>query len=71
VWDAFFSEGNKILFRVGLALLKIHEPLLLQTTDSGTLFNVLRTVPSRMFDCEKLLDVSIPSSFAFFGGVIR
>jgi len=28
IWDAFFAEGDKILFRIALALLKLNEGLL-------------------------------------------
>jgi len=29
VWDAFFNEGSKVLFRVALAILHIHEKTIL------------------------------------------
>ena len=57
MWDVFFSEGSKILFRVGLALLKIHEPLILRATDLGTMFNILKDIPQGAFDCDLVLDV--------------
>ena len=30
IWDIFFIEGNKILFRIGLAIMKINEKELLK-----------------------------------------
>lgn len=59
VWDVFFNEGSKILFRVGLALLKSNEPTIMQTTDSGTMFNLLRNIPQTAFDADNLLNVSV------------
>jgi len=35
VWDALFNEGPKVLFRVALALLKVHEALLLRCDNAG------------------------------------
>jgi TBC1 domain family member 2A len=35
VWDALFNEGPKILFRVALAVLKMHEEVLLKTDNAG------------------------------------
>ena len=41
VWDVFLHEGVKVLFRVGVAIMKELEPKLLATNDFGTLFTML------------------------------
>ena len=41
VWDLFLHEGVKILFRVGIAVLKVLEEQLLLTKDFGTLYMLL------------------------------
>jgi len=52
----FFNEGSKILFRVGLALLKLHESTILNTTDLGVIFTLLRDIPQKGFNCDEIID---------------
>ncbi|GAA5849918.1 hypothetical protein JCM8547_000954 [Rhodosporidiobolus lusitaniae] len=40
--DCFFLMGPKVLFQVGLAILKLNGPELLRTTDDGAFINVLK-----------------------------
>ncbi|GAA6000472.1 uncharacterized protein JCM10292_001531 [Rhodotorula paludigena] len=40
--DCFFLMGPKVLFQVGLAILKLNGPELLETTDDGAFINVLK-----------------------------
>ncbi|KPV78640.1 uncharacterized protein RHOBADRAFT_33366 [Rhodotorula graminis WP1] len=40
--DCFFLMGPKVLFQVGLAILKLNSPELLETTDDGAFINVLK-----------------------------
>lgn len=40
--DCFFLMGPKVLFQVGLAILKVNGPELLKTTDDGMFLNVLK-----------------------------
>jgi len=35
IWDIFFIEGIKILYRVGLAILKLNEKVLLKSDFEG------------------------------------
>lgn len=42
VLDCFFMDGPKILFQIGLAILKINGDELLKTTDDGAFMNVLK-----------------------------
>ncbi|OQO06065.1 hypothetical protein B0A48_08653 [Cryoendolithus antarcticus] len=48
VLDVFFLEGPKVLFQVGLAILKINGEELLDATDDGTFINVLKSYFARL-----------------------
>ena len=41
VWDCFLHEGVKVLFRVGIMIMKVLEPKLLAATDFGSLWEIL------------------------------
>lgn len=57
VWDSLLEEGSKILYRVALALLKLHEPELLCQDNPGDLINCLRHCTQRCHDRDKLMKV--------------
>ncbi|KAJ1911958.1 hypothetical protein IWQ60_009892 [Tieghemiomyces parasiticus] len=57
VWDCFFYEGSKVLFRVALALFKLNETTLLQTRDSLEQFQLVHEFPKRMIHCHHLMQV--------------
>lgn len=48
VLDVFFLEGPKVLFQVGLAILRMNGEELLDITDDGTFISVLKTYFSRL-----------------------
>lgn len=48
VLDVFFLEGPKVLFQVGLAILRINGEELLDITDDGTFISVLKTYFSKL-----------------------
>lgn len=48
VLDVFFLEGPKVLFQIGLAILRINGEELLDATDDGTFISVLKTYFSRL-----------------------
>jgi len=58
VWDALLHEGPKVLFRVALALLKMHEPLLLATDNPGDLLRAARQAAAEEFDREEVIRVA-------------
>eukprot|EP00891_Asterochloris_glomerata_P005166 jgi/Astpho2/5166/Aster-04750 len=58
VWDALLNEGPKILFRVGLALMRIHEESLLAQDNPGTLLREMRRAAQAMHDREKLMKMA-------------
>ncbi|KAI8341806.1 rab-GTPase-TBC domain-containing protein [Chlamydoabsidia padenii] len=42
ILDCFFMDGPKVLFQIGLAILKINGDALLETNDDGAFINVLK-----------------------------
>ncbi|KAI7541400.1 GTPase-activating protein GYP5 [Hortaea werneckii] len=50
VLDVFFLEGPKVLFQVGLAILRINGEELLDSTDDGTFISVLKSYFARLGD---------------------
>lgn len=48
VLDVFFLEGPKVLFQVGLAILRINGEELLDATDDGTFISVLKSYFTRL-----------------------
>ncbi|KAL8743495.1 MAG: hypothetical protein Q9190_004164, partial [Brigantiaea leucoxantha] len=48
VLDVFFLEGPKVLFQVGLAILRMNGEELLDVTDDGTFISILKTYFSRL-----------------------
>ena len=57
VWDIYFSEGNKVIFRVGVALFKLHATKIL-SLEGGDLHHFLTNLGHDMHDAELLLDTA-------------
>ncbi|KAK6531706.1 hypothetical protein TWF694_002882 [Orbilia ellipsospora] len=57
VWDAFFYEGSKILFRVSLGLFKIAEPAIKAVGDPVEVFQIVQTTPRKCIDAGALMDL--------------
>jgi hypothetical protein len=58
VWDAFLLEGQKVLHRVGLAMLRVSEARLLQCQDQQELLCTLQEEQAGCFDCERLMTLA-------------
>ncbi|KAG0306903.1 hypothetical protein BGZ98_001497 [Dissophora globulifera] len=56
VWDCFFYEGRKILFRMALTILRMHESEIVKIDDPLEVFQVVQNIPKRMIDCHKLME---------------
>ncbi|KAG0369958.1 rab-GTPase-TBC domain-containing protein [Gamsiella multidivaricata] len=56
VWDCFFYEGRKILFRVALTIMRLHEAEIAKIDDPLEVFQVVQNIPKRMIDCHKLME---------------
>lgn len=56
VWDIFFYEGSRTLFRIALSILKAGEAEIKAVTDPMEMFGVVQSLPRRMLDCNALLE---------------
>lgn len=57
VWDVFFYEGSKTLFRVALAIFKAGESEIKAINDPMEVFAVVQSLPRRMLDANALMDI--------------
>ncbi|CAI4211928.1 unnamed protein product [Parascedosporium putredinis] len=55
VWDVFFYEGSKTMFRIALAILKVGEDEIKGVEDPMEMFSVVQTMPRRMLDANQLM----------------
>jgi hypothetical protein len=56
VWDSFFYEGSKTLFRIALTIFKLGEAEIKAVTDPMEIFQVVQTIPRRLVDANALLE---------------
>lgn len=56
VWDVFFYEGSKTLFRIALAIFKTGESEIKAVKDPMEMFGVVQTIPRRMIDANGLME---------------
>ncbi|TWU71782.1 hypothetical protein ED733_003277 [Metarhizium rileyi] len=56
VWDVFFYEGSKTLFRIALAIFKSGESEIKAVNDPMEMFGVVQALPRRMIDANALLE---------------
>ena len=56
VWDSFFYEGSKTLFRVALTIFKLGEQEIKAVNDPMEIFQVVQTIPRRMVDCNVVME---------------
>jgi hypothetical protein len=54
---ALLSEGNKVLFRVALAIFKTNENKILAVEDAMEVFQTVQNIPKGIIDCHKLMGV--------------
>lgn len=62
VWDSFFYEGPKVLFRTSLALFQLFENELLSISDPLMLFQSIQNMPKRAYDCHNLMEIAFSRS---------
>ena len=58
VMDCFLLEGRKILFRLSLAIFKLHESRILSMSDPVSIFQFVKEVAKHIFNVEELFRVS-------------
>ncbi|KAM4067096.1 rab-GTPase-TBC domain-containing protein [Hirsutella rhossiliensis] len=56
VWDVFFYEGSKTLFRIALAIFKSGEAEIKAVSDPMEMFGVVQSLPRRMLDANALME---------------
>ncbi|KAI2611942.1 RabGAP/TBC [Hypoxylon sp. NC1633] len=56
VWDVFFYEGSKTLFRIALAVFKLGESEIKAVGDPMEIFQVVQTIPRRLVDANGLIE---------------
>ncbi|KAJ6445369.1 GTPase-activating protein gyp3 [Purpureocillium lavendulum] len=56
VWDVFFYEGSKTLFRIALAIFKTGESEIKAVSDPMEMFGVVQALPRRMLDANVLME---------------
>jgi hypothetical protein len=56
VWDVFFYEGSKTLFRVALAIFKQGESEIKAIADPMEMFGVVQALPRKMLDANLLME---------------
>jgi len=56
VWDSFFYEGPKTLFRIALAIFKVGEQEIKAVSDPMEIFQVVQTIPRRLIDASALME---------------
>ena len=58
VWDVLIVDGFDVLFRLALAVLRIGEPELLACASVPAAYVALESLPTRMWEADRLLQVS-------------
>jgi len=56
VWDSFFYEGSKTLFRIALAIFKTGEAEIRAVREDMEVFQVVQTIPRRLVDASALME---------------
>ncbi|KAJ4155959.1 hypothetical protein LMH87_001179 [Akanthomyces muscarius] len=65
VWDVFFYEGSKTLFRVALAIFKHGEGEIKSISDPMEMFGVVQALPRKMLDANLLMEQSFKKRNGF------
>lgn len=58
IWDCFLLEGPKVLFRFSLAILKMHEEVLLTKQDTVSIMRQLKAIARLCYDVDTLIKVA-------------
>lgn len=56
VWDVFFYEGSKTLFRIALTIFKIGEEDIRAVAEHMEIFQLVQTIPRRLLDANGLME---------------
>ncbi|GJN87163.1 hypothetical protein Rhopal_000108-T1 [Rhodotorula paludigena] len=58
VWDLFFIHGTIFVFRIAVAILKLHEADLLECDSAASLYALLGQLPAGLWNADRLLKVA-------------
>ncbi|PSK55839.1 GTPase-activating protein gyp3 [Elsinoe australis] len=67
IWDVLFLEGSKTLFRAALAIFKLCEPKIKDTTDAMEVFQIVQTMPRSLLDVNTLMELCFRKRGGFGG----
>ncbi|KAF2097306.1 RabGAP/TBC [Rhizodiscina lignyota] len=56
VWDVFFYEGSKTLFRIALTIFKLAEDDIRAVQEHMEIFQLVQTIPRRLLDASGLME---------------
>lgn len=56
VWDSFFYEGSKTLFRISLAIFKSGEWEIRKVSEHMEIFQIVQAIPRRLLDANSLME---------------
>ncbi|KAH6646543.1 rab-GTPase-TBC domain-containing protein [Truncatella angustata] len=56
VWDVFFYEGSKTLFRMALTIFKLGENEIKSVGDPMEIFQVVQTIPRKLLDANAMME---------------
>eukprot|EP01121_Diplochlamys_sp_Union-15-3_P013078 TRINITY_DN4012_c0_g1_i1.p1 TRINITY_DN4012_c0_g1~~TRINITY_DN4012_c0_g1_i1.p1 ORF type:complete len:506 (+),score=63.25 TRINITY_DN4012_c0_g1_i1:314-1831(+) len=65
LWDVFFHEGLKVLFRVALSIFKLNEEEILKQTDPSMLYKCVKECPTSAINCEEIMKEAFEGIGAF------
>uniref|UniRef100_A0A6G1SM00 TBC1 domain family member 2A n=2 Tax=Aceria tosichella TaxID=561515 RepID=A0A6G1SM00_9ACAR len=71
LWDCFLYEGDKIMFRIALALLKMNEDILINLNSSVAVNNFLRSSVNSSMDIDGVFRVAFESINPLPGSKVR
>ena len=63
IWDCLLWEGNVVLLRVGLVMLKLKQNQLLQAEDFVEIYSILRSAKSTAYDIDSVETIPEPSDY--------
>ncbi|KAI9307267.1 rab-GTPase-TBC domain-containing protein [Cunninghamella echinulata] len=56
IWDCFFIEGYRVLYKVALTLIKMNEHRIWALNDPMEIFPILQNMPRRLIDCHQFME---------------
>ncbi|KOB60056.1 hypothetical protein PFHG_01818 [Plasmodium falciparum HB3] len=58
IWDCLFYEGDKIIFRITLALFKLNQQKLCELNSLESILLLFKETTKNMFECDKLMYIA-------------